>query len=126
MRGQTSPSILHHKLQRNLRRGMTRAERYLWRYLRERQINGARFRRQHPFKNYVLDFVCIEQMLVIEVDGGHHMANAAADQSRTRDLENAGFQVLRFWNNEVMRDIEGVVSVIAQTLQSPSPPRSSP
>ena len=80
MRGQTSTAILQNKLQRNLRGRMTIAELRIWRYLRERQINRCKFRRQHPFKNYILDFVCMERMLVIEVDGGQHMANAIADQ----------------------------------------------
>ena len=117
MRGQTNTSILRKKLQRTLRNNMKLAERRLWSHLRRRQINGCKFRRQHPFKNHILDFVCIEQMLVIEVDGGHHLQNATAVRLRTHDLEKAGFRVLRFWNNEILRDIDGVFALIEQALR---------
>ena len=117
MRGQTNTSILRKKLQRTLRNNMTLAERRLWGHLRRRQINGCKFRRQHPFKNHILDFVCMEQMLVIEVDGGHHQQNATVDRLRTHNLEKAGFRVLRFWNNEILRDIDGVFALIEQALR---------
>ena len=122
MRGQTNTAIQRNKLQRSLRGRMTIAELRLWHYLRGRQMAGFKFRRQHPFNNYILDFACIERMLVIEVDGGQHMKNTAADQIRTKSLENAGFRVLRFWNSDVLKNIDAVAAVIRDSLQGTSPP----
>jgi very-short-patch-repair endonuclease len=101
MRGQTHKNILNHKLQRNLRNNMTDAEKKLWGILRGRQFNGCKFRRQHPFEQYILDFVCLEKKLVVEVDGGQHSDDEYRDTNRTVFLEKAGFRVLRFWNHEV-------------------------
>ena len=86
---------------------------------------GAKFRRQHPFENYVLDFVCLEQQLIIEVDGSQHMENAPDDESRTAGLAAGGFKVLRFWNNEVLNQTDEVVQAIWDAL-NPSPPQPSP
>ena len=126
LKGQTGKSIRRHKIQRKLRHSMTDAELRLWRRLRGRQLSDFKFRRQHPFDDYVLDFVCLEQMLAIEVDGGQHALNATADETRTKNLIAAGFRVLRFWNNEVLSDIQAVTEVIWRELKDPSPPRSSP
>ena len=87
---------------------MTHAERALWCVLRSRQVSGIKFRRQHPFGNYILDFVSHEIKLVIEIDGGQHGKQAEYDDIRTSELQAAGFQVFRFWNNEVLQDIEAV------------------
>lgn len=103
----------------------TEAEMRLWSKLRSRQVAGAKFRRQHPLGPYVLDFVCLERTLVIELDGGQHAepAQAAHDEGRTYYLEAEGFEVLRFWNNEVLENIEGVWDTICVRLtQRPSPP----
>jgi very-short-patch-repair endonuclease len=127
MRGQTNKKVLQHETQRKLRRNMTDAELRLWRCLRGRQITGFKFRRQHPFEDYILDFVCLEAMLVIEVDGGQHALNATADNARTKNLNGAGFRVLRFWNNEILWEIEAVRESIWKALKdNPSPPQSSP
>lgn len=127
MRGQTNKKVLQHETQRKLRRNMTDAELRLWRSLRGRQIDGFKFRRQHPFEDYILDFVCLEAMLVIEVDGGQHASNATADEARTKNLNGAGFRVLRFWNDEILCDIEAVRESIWKALnEDPSPPQSSP
>jgi very-short-patch-repair endonuclease len=126
MRGQTGRSILANRLQRTLRQKMTDAEQYLWRSLRRRQFNAFKFRRQHPFGDYVLDFVCLEQMLVIEVDGGQHAASARSDELRTKKLAAAGFRVLRFWNHEVLGDIEAVHQAIWMELTTPSPSQPPP
>ena len=75
---------------------MTDAERAMWRCLRGRQVSGLKFRRQHPFGDYILDFACLEIMLVIEIDGGQHQELAEYDAIRTRNLLEAGFHVLRF------------------------------
>jgi very-short-patch-repair endonuclease len=108
MLGQTNKKILTGRLQQRLRNDMTNAERALWGVLRGRQVSGIKFRRQHPYNNYILDFVSLEIKLVIEVDGGQHGEQAGYDANRTNGLQTAGFQVLRFWNNEVLQDIEAV------------------
>ena len=113
---------------RQLRTAMTDAERYLWRSLRLRQFDGYKFRRQHPLGHYVVDFVCVEAKLVVEVDGGQHSERQEYDASRTEWLRQKGFRVLRFWNHEVMNDIEAVKTVIWEALHEGSrpPPRPSP
>ena len=101
---------------RSLRRELTDAEQYLWRHLRMRQIGGCKFRRQHPLGRYILDFVCLEVGLVIELDGGQHAENAERDQGRTEWLEQRELRVLQFWNNDVLKDIESVKQVIWNVL----------
>lgn len=126
--GQTNPKIRSNKLQRVLRREMTDAELALWGILRGRQVAGLKFRRQHPFGDYILDFVCLENRLIIEVDGGQHAEQVRYDQSRTERLQAAGFRVLRFWNNEVLQEIHAVKERIWQTAREllphplPAPP----
>lgn len=105
---------------------MTDAERLLWHELRARQINGHRFRRQHPIGQYIADFACIEQKIVIELDGGQHQERLEYDELRTEFLKQQGWQVLRFWNNDVMNNLEGVLTVIAEHLRSPPPSQPSP
>jgi very-short-patch-repair endonuclease len=118
MKGQTNKVIQTKKLQRILRRNMTDAERKLWSALRFGQMNGHKFRRQHPFENYILDFVCLEEKFVIEIDGSQHFELADADALRTRLLEKAGFRVMRFWNNEVMNEFESVKEAIFRALKT--------
>ncbi len=125
MIGQINKKIRSGKLQRVLRSNMSDAEEALWHLLRCRQISGLKFRRQHPFGDYILDFVCLENKLVIEVDGGQHEQQAWYDENRTQKLQAAGFRVLRFWNNEVLKEIESVkekIWLVAQELQSHPPP----
>ena len=105
---------------RQLRRDMTDAERQLWRHLRQRQLDGHRFRRQHPIGPFVADFVCLEQRLVIEVDGGQH-ADSASDSRRSQFLTQERYCVMRFWNHDVLGNIEGVVASILQSLASAGP-----
>ena len=86
---------------------------------------GLKFRRQHPFGDYILDFVCLEKKPVIEVDGGQHGDQAVQDEMRTKALERVGFRVLRLWNNEVLQHIEAVrerIWTAVQEKQNPSPP----
>jgi very-short-patch-repair endonuclease len=116
--GQTNKFIRTRKLQRSLRKDMTIAERKLWSALRLGQMNGRKFRRQHPFENYILDFVCLEEKLVIEVDGSQHFEQINKDEVRTKILEKAGFRVMRFWNNQVMNEFEGVTEAIFLALQT--------
>ena len=126
MQGQTNRKILQSKLQRILRNQPTDAEHRLLQYLRRRQLDGCRFRRQHPFGDYILDFACLERKLVVELDGSQHADDVRYDAQRTATLEQAGFFVLRFWNNDVFGNIEGVVDVILAALAdrqaTPSPP----
>jgi very-short-patch-repair endonuclease len=123
MKGQTNRTILAPKLQRRLRNAPTDAEHVLWQSLRGRQIENCKFRRQHPFADYILDFVCLERALIVELDGGQH--TAALDAERTLFLEKAGFAILRFWNNDVFANWAGVLETIQQSLiarATPSPP----
>ena len=108
---------------KRLRRSSTDAERKLWRYLRSRQLGGHRFRRQQPLDPYIVDFVCLDSKLVVEVDGGQHTERVGCDERRTRWLESQGFRVLRFWNNQVLTEIEGVMQTIMMALaeEIPSP-----
>ena len=108
---------------RVLRRTMTDAEQALWRVLRSRQLEGFKFRRQHSIGRYVVDFVCLERKLIVEVDGGHHAEQADVDAERTAYLEDKGFHVIRFWNNEVLAEMEGVATRLLATLTpTPLPP----
>jgi very-short-patch-repair endonuclease len=93
---------------RTLRKNMTDVERLLWGRLRDRQLGGYKFRRQHPIGPFFLDFVCLEKKLVIEVDGGQHAKNLDADVKRSNYLKERGYQVLRFWNNEVLEESQSV------------------
>ena len=97
---------------------MTEAERILWQQLRKRQLLGFKFRRQHPMGRYIIDFACTDAQLVIEVDGGQHSEQRDYDATRTDWLNNQGYTVLRFWNNEILANMEGVKEVILRELQS--------
>jgi very-short-patch-repair endonuclease len=103
-------------LARGLRRRSTDAELLVWQHLRDRRLGGFKFRRQHPIGRYIVDFVCPECRLVVELDGSQHMVNRTADAKRTRDLAQAGYRVLRFWDNDVLRSTEAVLaSILAAT-----------
>ena len=97
---------------------MTEQEKKLWYYLRKRLINNSRFRRQYPIGNYVVDFVCREKNLIIELDGGQHNEEQAIiyDKERTDYLESRGFRVIRFWNNDIDTNIEAVLGEIVKNL----------
>lgn len=97
---------------RNLRKNLTKTEQKLWQALRKKQLAGLRFRKQVPIGSYIADFICYEKRLIIELDGGQHSENRAYDEKRTIWLEDQGFRVIRFWNNDVMNDINAVASVI--------------
>lgn len=103
---------------RDLRKDATDVEKKLWHRLRDRQLLGHKFRRQHPVGPYILDFACEAQQLAIELDGGQHndSAHQQRDAARTAFLEKSGWCVLRFWNNEVNENIEGVLQIIADAL----------
>ena len=101
---------------RKLRKTMTHAETKLWLKLRYQALGNFKFRRQVPIGPYIVDFVCYAASIIVEVDGGHHdeEKHMDYDQTRTVWLENQGFHVLRFWNNEVFENLEGVLEVILE------------
>ena len=102
---------------------MTDAEQALWHVLRSRQLEGFKFRRQHSIGRFVVDFVCLEQKLIVEVDGGQHAGQVEADAERTAYLQDKGFRVIRFWNNEVLTEMDGVaVRLLATLTPTPLPP----
>jgi very-short-patch-repair endonuclease len=111
---------------RLLRAGMTDVERMLWRSLRGKQVANFRFRRQHPIGKYIADFACIERKLLIELDGGQHQDQAVYDERRTIYLQSQGWEVLRFWNNDVVGNLDGVLSNIAAALTAIPPSQPSP
>ena len=101
---------------RELRKNPAEAERKLWKYLRLRQLGGYKFRRQQPLGSYIVDFVYLEKKLIVELDGGQHSIQINYDAKRTEWLETHGFRVLRFWNNDVLEEIEIVKELIAKEL----------
>ena len=105
---------------KKLRINSTDTEKCLWKYLRGRQLEGIKFRRQHPIGKYIVDFVNLERKIIIELDGGQHLENKK-DKLRDRWLKEQGYEVLRFWNNEVLTNIEGVMESIRKKIYSPSP-----
>lgn len=102
-------------LARNLRNAPTDAEHRLWQHLRASQLAGAKFTRQHPIGNFIADFACRSLRLAIELDGGQH-SESPTDANRTRIIEAHGYRVIRFWNNEVLGNIDGVLTVIAEEI----------
>jgi very-short-patch-repair endonuclease len=106
---------------RELRGSSTDAERLLWARLRNRQIEGLKFRRQVPLLGFYADFYCESANLVVELDGGQHAVRTDRDQNRTDVLRAAGIQVLRFWNNDVLGNIEGVLAEIVAIIKGATP-----
>ena len=102
---------------RDLRKNLTDAEQKLWQKLRNKQIDGNKFRRQFILGNYIVDFICLDKRLIIEVDGGQHMDNAGYDSQRGEWLSKQNFKVLRFWNNQVLNEMDSVLEVIAKNLE---------
>ena len=113
------------------RRNRTDAENRMWYYLRNRRLSGYKFVRELVISNYIADFVCREKKIIIEIDGGQHMAAVQYDLMRTKYLERNGYKVIRFWNNEVFQDIEAVMDSILNIIntvphESPSSPTLLP
>jgi very-short-patch-repair endonuclease len=102
---------------RRLRREATEAEKHLWRALRDR-LAGCGFRRQHPIGSYIADFASPSHKLVVELDGGQHAQQQQADAARTGELARRGYRVIRFWNNEVMQNLAGVLETIRRELDA--------
>jgi very-short-patch-repair endonuclease len=112
-------------ISRRLRRNATMAEQRLWTRVRSRSLCGMKFVRQEPIGPYIVDLVCREQRLIIEVDGGQH-ADSQRDAVRDQWLCDHRYRVLRFWNNDVIRNIDGVLETIASALQAEGAPSFSP
>jgi len=114
------------KKRQYLRKRMTKAEIFLWSKLKGKQLNGLKFRRQYGINNYVIDFYCPEQKLAIEIDGGVHgyISRMIHDKQRQRGIEALGIKVLRYTNNDVIKNIKGVLYNIITTIQPPLTPPS--
>ena len=110
----SNPTTKHRAIQ--LRKKSTPAERKLWSKIRDDQL-GVNFRRQHAVGNYIPDFVCIEKKLILELDGSHHLEQQEYDEERTKYLNSLGYKVIRFWNNDVMNNMDGVILSIIQAIE---------
>ncbi len=114
---------------KGLRVQATEAEQRMWFQLRDRRFMALKFRRQVPFERYIADFVCKELKLIIELDGGQHVEHGSYDQRRSRWLEGQGYTVLRFWNNQVLQEMEAVLEAVCMWVEAqkrPSPPAPLP
>ena len=109
-----------------MRSAQTPAEERLWYFLRAHRFLGLKFKRQKPLGPYIVDFICMERGLVIELDGSQHGDQVTYDRERDAWLAGEGFTVLRFWNHDVMNQIESVLERIMQTVEAPSPPAPLP
>ena len=98
----------------------------MWERLRSRRLKQLKFRRQLPISGYIVDFVCLEEKLIVEVDGGQHNDRQLQDARRTAVLEKSGFRVLRFWNNEVLEKLDSVLEEILRAAEAPPSPQPSP
>jgi very-short-patch-repair endonuclease len=101
---------------KDLRSRSTDVERILWCHIRAKRLDGLKFRRQHPIGKYIVDFVCLERKIVIELDGGQHAkpGTEAYDRERDNRLEKEGYRVLRFWDNDVLLNTKGILEVIRE------------
>jgi len=104
---------------RYLRKNQTDAEKIIWNNLRNRQLNGFKFRRQYPISPYLIDFICLEEKVIVEIDGGQH--GGIQDKNRDQILSEMGFVILRFWNNEVFKELDSVLEKILEVLEKKSP-----
>ena len=103
---------------RKLRKNQTPQERKMWNLLRNHQFYNLEFRRQHPIENYIVDFVCRKKKIIVELDGGQHNENEniVYDEQRTKYLESKGYKVIRFWNNEIDKNFEGVFKELQRVV----------
>jgi very-short-patch-repair endonuclease len=119
----TSKPPLSRDAARRLRQDQTAPEYKLWSHLRDRQLLGFKFRRQHPIGPFIADFFCLEAKLVIELDGSQHADESEQDESRTAYLRSRGYTVLRIWNNELIPEIDTALQRIADALEQSRPPK---
>ena len=115
-----------HARARTLRHNMTEAEKQIWQILRARQMEGHKFRRQVPIGRYIADFVCHDARLIVEIDGGQHDSSSYCEIPRTEFLQNEGYRILRFWNDEIRENLGGVHHTIVDALATSPPPKPSP
>jgi len=108
-------------ISRKLRKDSTEAEKLIWKHLRARKIEGLKFRRQQQIGRYIVDFVCLKKKLVIEIDGGQHALQEREDKERDALLREHGYKILRFWNNEVLSNIQGVLEAISTACMNHPP-----
>ncbi len=106
---------------RNLRKNMTDVEQMLWAKVRGRQLQGFHFRWQHPIGDYIIDFICLELKLIIELDGSQHQDQQQYDMNRSQWLQTKGFELLRFWNSDILDNFDGVMQTIYSYLAPPQP-----
>ena len=111
----SNPNTMHRAGE--LRKELTPAEQKLWAYLRDNQIDGVSFRRQHAIGKYIPDFCAVQEKLVIELDGSQHLEQQEYDKERTKYLEAQGYKVIHFWNNQVMSDMNGVILAITNAIE---------
>ncbi|RIK30432.1 MAG: hypothetical protein DCC56_08900 [Anaerolineae bacterium] len=111
---------------RNLRKNPTPEEKKLWSRLKDRQVNSVKFRRQHAIGNYIPDFCAVKEKLIIELDGSQHLEQTEYDEERTKYFESLGYRVIRFWNNQIMKEMDGVILAIMEALKSTPPDLRSP
>ncbi len=114
MHRRTTPKVFAYA--QKLRHNLTPAEQKLWTALRNDQLH-VNFRRQHAIGPYIVDFVCLQKKLIIELDGGQHLEQEQYDTERTQFLQAKGYRVLRFWNNDVLNDLNGVITSIQNTIK---------
>ena len=108
-------------LAKKLRKNMTDTEKFLWKHLRREQLSGYKFRKQAPIGRFIVDFVCLEKRLVIEIDGGQHATMREKDRKKDHWLKEEGYRVLRFWNNDVLQNINAVLEIILKDCQGHPP-----
>jgi len=106
---------------KELRKNLTDAERALWQQLRAHRLVGYKFRRQQPVGRYIVDFVCFEKQVIVELDGGQHAEQVAYDAERTAWLQSRGFRVLRFWNHEALQNLEAVTEAVLRACEEQVP-----
>jgi very-short-patch-repair endonuclease len=111
----SNPKTMHQAGE--LRKELTPAERKLWAVLKNEQLLGIKFRRQHAIGKYIPDFCAIQEKLIIELDGSQHLEQEEYDKERTQYLESQGYKVIRFWNNQIMNDMNGVILAITFALE---------
>ncbi len=114
---------------KTLRKNQTEVEKLLWSKIRNRQIEGMKFRRQVPLNGYIVDFICYEKKIIIELDGGHHnnVYRKEYDKLRTKILKSKGFKVLRFWNSEILSNMDGTLNFIrSEVVNEKTSSRPSP
>jgi very-short-patch-repair endonuclease len=115
-----------HARARTLRQNITEAERRIWQILRSNRMKGYKFRRQAPICHYITDFVCHEARLIVEIDGGQHDRSFPRETERSGLLQSEGYRILRFWNDKVLGNLDGVYQTIAAALGPSPPPEPSP